>query len=64
MVTARIAVGVGREAIRDFADHCEKPVINLEVDRNGRPNWEFQAAAAKPAGPAEPSRPAPPGRAA
>ena len=22
----------------------DKPVINLEIDKNGKPNWEFTAA--------------------
>jgi len=28
---------------------AEKPVINLEVDQQGRPNWQFDSAQAKPA---------------
>jgi AsmA protein len=28
---------------------AEKPVINLEVDKQGRPNWQFDAAKGKPA---------------
>ena len=34
-----------------------KPVIDLEVDKEGRPNWQFQtaAAAAKPAAPKQPA---------
>lgn len=34
---------------------AEKPVINLEVDKAGRPNWQFGPAGAKPAA-AQPSQ--------
>ncbi len=35
-----------------------KPDILLETDARGRPNWQFQAAAAAPAQPAQPAQPA------
>lgn len=39
----------------------EKPVIHLEVDKSGRPNWQFAAAGdAKAASPAAPSNGGPP----
>jgi AsmA protein len=41
-----------------------EPIITLEVDKSGKPNWEFQAEAAKPAeigkAPAAPTKPAAP----
>jgi AsmA protein len=35
------------------------PVIDLEVDKQGRPNWQFATAPAAPAAPATPAAPAP-----
>jgi len=37
------------------------PAINLEVDKQGRPNWQFSQAAATPAPAKQPEKPAPAG---
>lgn len=49
----------GEIAIDSFV--IDKPVINLEIDRQGRPNWQFATATQKPAAPATAAKPAPGG---
>lgn len=46
----------GEIAIDSFV--IDKPVINLEVDKQGRPNWQFATATQKPAVPSAGAKPA------
>src|SRR3546814_9111270 len=49
----------GEVAIDRFI--LEKPVINLEIDEQGRPNWQLQTADAAPAPSEEPGAASKPG---